>query len=364
MSHETTFRVTFIIIFALIMSISIYHRHRARQQGGKIPRSTEGKLFLLLRALFGLPLFLSVFAYMINPDWMTWAALPLPTWLRWCGVGIGLLTIPLEYWVFKSLGKNVSETVLTKEHHTLVTHGPYRWVRHPLYTVACAGFMALSLIAANGFMALMILLIALTLPALTRKEEALLIDKFGDAYRDYLKTTGRYLPRSVFFPSLQGEKPPFFPPLKGGTRGGSNSRREFLKTLSATLITAASSSIIFESCAGGAATYRAKLIDKAIAIPKTEVEHLKATNGYLTVRESSLPGAIILRFVDNEGLVALSDICTHRGCEVQPLPNAFECPCHGSEYDVCGNVLEGPARLPLKRYDVEEAPEVWIIKIS
>jgi Rieske Fe-S protein len=143
-----------------------------------------------------------------------------------------------------------------------------------------------------------------------------------------------------------------------------STRREFLKTVATTFITAAGCPLLFENCAGGGAIYRAKLIDNTIAIPKREIEHLKTTHGYLTVRESSLPGAVILRFVDDEGLVALHNICSHRGCEVQPLPNAFECPCHGSEYDVHGNVLDGPARLPLKRFEVEERPDVWIIKIS
>jgi hypothetical protein len=53
-----------------------------------------------------------------------------------------------------NLGRNVSETVLTKESHELVTSGPYRWIRHPLYTTGIALFVALGLIAANWFILL------------------------------------------------------------------------------------------------------------------------------------------------------------------------------------------------------------------
>jgi protein-S-isoprenylcysteine O-methyltransferase Ste14 len=195
MTQDTIFRLLFIAIFLASFSISVYHRHRARKQSGKIPRQAEGKIFIALRLLLALPLYLAMFVYMINPQWMAWSALPLPTWVRWLGAGLGFAIIPLLYWLFRSLGKNVSETVLTKERHELVTHGPYRWIRHPLYTTASIGIFALGLVAANWFMLLMIILIMMMLPALAAKEEAQLLEKFGNAYREYMQRTGRFLPR-------------------------------------------------------------------------------------------------------------------------------------------------------------------------
>ncbi len=195
MNHETTFRLIFVAIFVLMFSISIYHRHQARKQSGKISSQAEGKLMIALRILFAVLLYLPMIAYMINPQWMAWSALALPIWLRWLGAGLGFAMIPLLYWLFHSLGKNVSETVLTKASHELVTHGPYRWIRHPLYTVASTGIFALGLLAANWFMLLMILLIMMTLPALVAKEEDQLLEKFGNAYREYMQRTGRFLPR-------------------------------------------------------------------------------------------------------------------------------------------------------------------------
>ncbi len=104
------------------------------------------------------------------------------------------------YWVVSSLGSNISETFLTKERHVLVTHGPYRWVRHPLYTVATIGFVSLSILAANWFMMSMALLAFIGISVLViPKEEAELIQKFGDEYREYLKRTGRFAPRLPLF---------------------------------------------------------------------------------------------------------------------------------------------------------------------
>jgi protein-S-isoprenylcysteine O-methyltransferase Ste14 len=137
-------------------------------------------------------------AYIINPRWMAWSALPLPTAVRWGGVVVGLATLPLIYWVLRSIGRNISETVLTKTDHRLVTHGPYRWVRHPLYTVATMAFVALGLIAANAFILALGLLIFVGMAVLiVPREEAELSAKFGPAYEAYRRRTGGLFPRFV-----------------------------------------------------------------------------------------------------------------------------------------------------------------------
>ena len=62
---------------------------------------------------------------------------------------------PLLFWTFHSLGKNLTDTVVTRREHTLVTHGPYRWVRHPFYDVVLLWGLSMSLLTANWLMALL-----------------------------------------------------------------------------------------------------------------------------------------------------------------------------------------------------------------
>jgi protein-S-isoprenylcysteine O-methyltransferase Ste14 len=195
MTLELIFRIFFVAIFLAVFSISAYNRRRARKQMPQIARLEEGKFFLLLRMLVALPLYGAMIAYAIRPATMQWAALPLPSWLRGLGVVLGAATLPLLHWLFRSLGRNISETVLTKEKQELVVSGPYRWVRHPLYSVATASLFALSLVAANWFMGAMVLLMAALLPVLTEREERHLLEKFGERYREYMIRTGRFLPR-------------------------------------------------------------------------------------------------------------------------------------------------------------------------
>jgi protein-S-isoprenylcysteine O-methyltransferase Ste14 len=200
MANEQVFRWFFIAIFVSMLSISGYFRRKARQSGEAIPRAREGKLVLLSRLLFAAPLYLSIFAYMLNPAWMAWSAMSLPTWLRWLGTAVGLAMLPLIYWVFRSIGTNVSETFLTKEKHVLIAHGPYRWVRHPLYAAATMSLVALSVLAANWFMLAVACAAFLGIAGLViPREEAKLAQKFGDDYREYMERTGRFAPRPHFF---------------------------------------------------------------------------------------------------------------------------------------------------------------------
>ena len=178
------------------LGISAYYRHRARVAGGAIPRSRERPLLILGRLAVALPLFLGVLTYVAVPRWMAWSALALPAWVRWTGVVLGLAMVPAAYWVFHALGRNVSETVLTREHHELVTTGPYRVIRHPLYAMGIGLFLSVGLMAASWFILLfaLIALVAIRV-VVVPLEERELEAKFGDAYRSYRQRTGVLLPR-------------------------------------------------------------------------------------------------------------------------------------------------------------------------
>ena len=189
------FRWFALAIFLASLSISAQRRWRARRAGRTVLRREEPTALIAGRVLVGLPLFGGVLVYLANPRWMAWASLSVPTWLRWIGVALGLLVVPLVYWVLTTLGTNVSETVLTKPGHELVTTGPYRWVRHPLYLAGVTLFASIGLVAANWFILswALVAVIAVRLAVIPR-EEAQLMARFGDAYRAYRSGTGSLVP--------------------------------------------------------------------------------------------------------------------------------------------------------------------------
>lgn len=171
-----------------------YHRWRA-DTGEPIARREEGLFLLISIRLVAALAAAGLLIYLINPAWMNWASFPLPNWVRWCGVALGLVNLPFSWWVYHSLGKNITDSVVTRREHELVTSGPYRYVRHPFYLVLVFYVVAGSLMAANWFFALSGGVVFLLLAIRTGPEEARLAERFGDEYLDYQHRTGRFVPR-------------------------------------------------------------------------------------------------------------------------------------------------------------------------
>ena len=98
----------------------MYHRIRAHRPDEKISRKEEGIPILILLRLSGLVVWVGLITCVIHPPWMEWSTFPAPSWLRWTGAGLGVVCVPLLFWVFTSLGKNVTDTVVTRKEATLV----------------------------------------------------------------------------------------------------------------------------------------------------------------------------------------------------------------------------------------------------
>lgn len=195
MNQDQVFRVVLILGTLILFPITAYHRLRSQSTGEKLDRRQEGYFILFTLRPVGVACMLALIAYMVNPSWMAWSALTLPDWLRWVGVGLGAAAGALLIWTLHNLGKNLTDTVVTRREHTLVTRGPYRWVRHPFYDAVALSVLANSVVAANWFLFLAGGLELLLIVLRTRREEDNLLARFGDAYRAYRERTGRFFPR-------------------------------------------------------------------------------------------------------------------------------------------------------------------------
>ena len=189
------FRLTILGVLLLAFGISASFRKRARDEGGTIKRQEEGWLILVIRMGVALPLLAVILLNIFWPSSLAWAKFIPPDWLRILGLVLAALNLPFLWWVFRSIGKNISETVLIKDEHELVTHGPYTWIRHPLYGSALLLLLSMSLVFGDwiilgytlaGTLAFRLLVI----PA----EEKQLLDAFGEDYECYQSRTGALLP--------------------------------------------------------------------------------------------------------------------------------------------------------------------------
>lgn len=192
---QSFFHLVFAISFTVFTLIRMYSHRQARKHAGKFEYK-EGKSNQIVRALIGFPFILGLFAYMFYPPLLNWAAFSLPAWAQWTGVGLSVVSLALLVWIQRSLGHNFNTTLHIREEHTLVTHGPYNWVRHPMYTTLVLFEVSLLLLTANWFIG-GVLLIAQIIVILARvnNEERVLLEKFGEQYRQYMQRAGRFLPK-------------------------------------------------------------------------------------------------------------------------------------------------------------------------
>jgi protein-S-isoprenylcysteine O-methyltransferase Ste14 len=193
-ADDNTFRLVLIILVAAFAPFALYHRIRSRT-AEKLDRWQEGAFILFGLRLSALPVFVAGITWLINPQWMAWSSLAIPTWLRWVGVALVGCSGLLLVWTFHHLGRNLTDTVVTRKDHTLVTSGPYRYVRHPFYLSFALGVLGGGLAVANWFMLLAGVLPFGFLVARTRIEEEKLVQRFGPEYQDYMRRVGRFVPR-------------------------------------------------------------------------------------------------------------------------------------------------------------------------
>ncbi|MHA2603445.1 MAG: isoprenylcysteine carboxylmethyltransferase family protein [Candidatus Thorarchaeota archaeon SMTZ1-83] len=132
--------------------------------------------------------------YLLDPPWMLWSYLYLPAELRILGMVIALVLIPYTYWVGRVLADSYSDTLQIQEGQALITTGPYRRIRHPIYASAIYFLGALVLVSDNFLFLIILILVIPGIYRRLKKEEGMMIEQFGDEYLDYMKRTGRIFP--------------------------------------------------------------------------------------------------------------------------------------------------------------------------
>ena len=133
------------------------------------------------------------------------------------------------------------------------------------------------------------------------------------------------------------------------SRAQALSRREFLARAPAGLGTF---SLVITGC-GSVPLVQGRLVDGTLHTRRADVDALLRTGEPVLVTGLQGDDPLILVRDDDGAFRALSSRCTHLGCQVRPSARSLRCPCHGSTFDLRGNVLRGPAQGALPTYPVE-----------
>jgi protein-S-isoprenylcysteine O-methyltransferase Ste14 len=194
---ETILHTIFSISFLAMFVLRTYYGRKARRNRGNV-ETRETKLNMTVRAFFGLGYIGALFMYVFAPHLFGWAVIPFPSWLGWIGALITYVSLALLWWVQWALDVQFDTSLHIQSEHKLITHGPYRWVRHPMYTALFLMGFGWFLLTANLAVGIPLMAgIALVVLSRIENEETMLTEIFGDAYREYMKGTGRFIP--VFF---------------------------------------------------------------------------------------------------------------------------------------------------------------------
>jgi protein-S-isoprenylcysteine O-methyltransferase Ste14 len=144
-------------------------------------------------AVFGVGLYL-LFGSPSTPDWFNQPVFTVTIPIALAGLGIAACGAGFSIWARLTLGENWSATATIKRDHALIMRGPYRAVRHPIYTgilVALLG-SALQQGLVRSFLAVLICAVGLWLKVAV--EEQFMVQRFGEQYLRYRRDVSALVP--------------------------------------------------------------------------------------------------------------------------------------------------------------------------
>ena len=139
--------------------------------------------------------FILMFTRYAGNSWLWAHVFPDELWVNLLGILLTFAGLAFAFWARVRLGGNWSSSVTVKVGHELVRTGPYRWVRHPIYSglVLAMSGTAMANGEVRGVIAVVLVFIGFTIKS--RIEERAMIDTFGAEYEDYRRSTGGILPK-------------------------------------------------------------------------------------------------------------------------------------------------------------------------
>jgi protein-S-isoprenylcysteine O-methyltransferase Ste14 len=174
--------------------IRVARRGEAILPDGDAIRREGGTAFVI--RVVGFVMLVGLLAgYALGAGWLLAAGFYLPGLVRLLALSCAIAALALWTWTQVVLGRNWSAQLALRDRHELVTWGPYKYVRHPMYTAIFVWIAGLAIVAANWFFVLAAAGTIAVLVVRTPKEEQMMLSMFAARYEEYMKRTGRYLPR-------------------------------------------------------------------------------------------------------------------------------------------------------------------------
>ena len=196
--QDTLVHLAFSILFLIFLFERGYFQLKSRIRSRKGSKYLEGKKIQLVLIIIGQIWIIGIFLYIVFPETHEWFILGLPSWLTIVGLVLTVIGMIFEFYTQLSLGKHFSAYLHIREDHKLISNGPYRFIRHPMYTALTMVLLGLFFTSSNIYVGLPLPVFLVVIALRVGKEENVLVEQFGDEYRNYMIRTGRFLPKIRF----------------------------------------------------------------------------------------------------------------------------------------------------------------------
>jgi protein-S-isoprenylcysteine O-methyltransferase Ste14 len=196
-TEEKILHITFSCLYLLFLFERGYFQLKAMLISGEAKKFKESKKkmgAMIVLVVVAQIWVIGSFVYIFKPESMNWTLMPVPLWARGLGMIMAVSGMVLEFSTQIYLGRNYSTTLHIAEEQTMVTAGPYQYMRHPMYTALFTVGIGLGLLSSSWYFLLPFLATMVVVIFRIQKEEDTMIKKFGERYIKYSQETGRFFP--------------------------------------------------------------------------------------------------------------------------------------------------------------------------
>ena len=184
------------ILFSIYSLIRIYFVNKRNKSKNKLIKSSKNNTMERIKVIIaGVGMIFIPLISAFTP-YFDYFKIQIPKLLLNLSIILLILNIIYFYIIHKQLGENWSPILEIKEKHKLIKTGVYKYVRHPMYSQSWIWTLLQGVILSNYFVEICgIVCWGYLYFTRVGPEEQLMIEEFGDEYREYMKNTGRIIPK-------------------------------------------------------------------------------------------------------------------------------------------------------------------------
>jgi len=202
MDLNTFFRIAFLSLWISLGIVRGYYGRKTKTHDSlagikeklKTADSEMGKGMMILTAIITVIGGTGLIFYLLALPWWPWTHIPLGEYVQWAGIIVSVVPIFYLIWVHRHLDNQWSIALEIQEDHKLITTGPYKRVRHPMYLGLFVYTLGLCLISLDILVTLFFMFSIWVNYRRIPSEEQMMIDQFGDVYLEYMKKSSKLIP--------------------------------------------------------------------------------------------------------------------------------------------------------------------------